>query len=181
MIDDIVKTLQHAKSCHEAWRFLFGENPNRTQVLNFRKKYFSLFETIRPALYTTFVVKLSSIFDEDSNSISLKTLVREIEKSTNAIFKADSIDFDDLWKRGRKLYKYRNKVIAHREKNILTKNFAKETGFKYDDLKAILDDASMFLDEVLLFIGRRRFPRLSSKSDFDKLIKDLANNVQRST
>lgn len=179
MIDDIVKTLKHANSCHEAWWFLFGENSNHAQILNFRKNYFSLFETIRPALFTTFVIKLSSIFDKDSNSISLKTLVKKIEKSTNTIFQANTIDFDDLWKRGRKLYKYRNKVIAHRDKDVLTKNFAKETGFKYEDLKALLDDASMFLDEVLLFIGRRRFSKLSAASDFERLINKLASIAQK--
>ena len=164
----------HAKSCHEAWWFLFGENPNRPQVLTITKKYYGLFETVRPALYTTFVVKLASIFDEDNKSISLKALVEEIEMEHHNIFRAKSINFDDLWKRGRKLFKYRNKVIAHRDKEVLTRNFAKETWFKYNDLKAILDDACIFLDEVLLFTGRKKFNRLPSASELEKLIRDLS-------
>jgi len=177
MINDIIKTLRHAKACHEAWWFMFDES--QAHILNFRRKYISFFETVKPALYTTFVIKLSSIFDEDNRSISLRTLMKEIKKSadnTNEIFQAKSIDFDDLWKRGRKLFEYRNKVIAHRNRNISTKNFAKETGFKYSDLKAILDDALMFLDEVLLFIGRREFSRLNVTSDFTRLIKDIDCN-----
>ena len=168
----------HAKSCHEAWWFLFDSNPNRSQILNITKKYYSFFETVRPALYTTFVVKLASIFDEDSKSISLKALVEEIEMKTNIIFRSKSIDFDDLWKRGRRLYKYRNKVIAHRDKEVLTRNFAKETGFEYNDLKAILDDSCIFLDEVLHFTGRKKFNRLPSASELEKLIRDLSYNAQ---
>lgn len=173
MINDITKTLKHAIACHEAWWFMFSENLNRTHLLKFRDNYFALFETIKSALYTSFVVKLSSIFDEDSNSISLKSLVKEINKSTNSVFHSKSINFDDLWERGRILFKYRNKVIAHRDKKIPFKNFAQETGFKYDDLKAILDDASIFLDELLLFIGKNKISKLSARSDFERLIKVL--------
>ena len=176
ILDDIKRTINHAILCHEAWWFLYGTNPMRDQIINVYNNYLEIFETIRPALYTSFIVKLASVFDNDKNSISLKFVIKEIEKSTDKHFKAARIDFDDLWERGRKLFKYRNKVIAHRDKNVTSRNFAEETGFTYDDLKAILEDVSTFLNEALLFAGKGGFNRLSNTSDFERLINDLYKN-----
>ena len=178
LFSDIKQTINHARMCHEAWWFFKGTNPNRERIVSVYNNYLDVFETIRPALYTTFIVKLASVFDNDENSISLKFVISEIEKTTNKKFKTNLIDFDDLWKRGRRLFKYRNKVIAHRDKKITTRNFAKETGFTYDDLKEILDDVSTFLDEALLFIGKGKFHRFSNTSSLEKLINDLSEKAQ---
>jgi hypothetical protein len=156
-IDDIKRTINHARMCHEAWWFLYGTNPMREQIVNVYNNYLNLFETIRPALYTSFIVKLASVFDNDKNSISIKFVIKEIEKLTERQFKSNRIDFDDLWERGRRLFKYRNKLIAHRDKNVTSRNFAQETGFKYDNLKAILEDVSTLLDEALQFLGKEGF------------------------
>jgi hypothetical protein len=176
--DDIKRTINHARMCHEAWWFLYGTNPMREQIVNVYNHYLDLFETIRPALYTSFIVKLASVFDNDKNSISLKFIIKKIEKSTKKKFKTKRIDFDDLWERGSRLFKYRNKVIAHRDKNVTSRNYAKETGFKYDDLKEILEDVSTFLDETLLFVGKGEFYRFSNTSDFERLINDLLKTAQ---
>ncbi len=178
LFDDIKRTINHARMCHEAWWFLYGTNPMRKQIVNVYNNYSNIFETIRPALYTSFIVKLASVFDNDKDSISLKFIIKQIEKSTKKQFKTERIDFYDLWERGRKLFKYRNKVIAHRDKNVTSKNFAKETGFKYDDLKEMLEDVSTFLDEALLFVGKGEFHRFSNTSDFERLINDLSENAQ---
>jgi hypothetical protein len=175
---DIKQTINHARMCHEAWWFFKGTNPDRKRIVSVYNHYLYIFETIRPALYTTFIVKLASVFDNDENSISLKFLISEIEKTTNTKFKTNLIDFDDLWRRGRILFKYRNKVIAHRDKNITSRDFAKETGFKWTDLKDILDDVSTFLDEALLFIGKRKFHRLSITSNLEKLINYLSEKTK---
>jgi len=179
LFDDIKRTVNHARMCHEAWWFLHGTNPMREMILNVYNNYLDIFETIRPALYTSFIVKLASVFDNDKKSISLKRVIREIEKSTSKSFEPARIDFDDLWERGRKLFKYRNKVIAHRDKKVTSRNFAKETGFKYDDLKAILEDVSTFLDEASLFVGKGEFYRFSNTSDFERLINDLSKIAQQ--
>ncbi len=179
ILDDIKRTINHARMCHEAWWFLYGTNPMRQQIVNVYNNYLNLFETIRPALYTSFIVKLASVFDNDKNSISLKFVIKEIEKLTEKQFKTDRTDFDDLWERGRRLFKYRNKVVAHRDKNVTSRNFAKETGFKYDDLKAILEDVSTFLDEAFMFIGEGGFHRFSNTSDFERLINDLSKSAQQ--
>ncbi len=124
-------------------------------------------------------MKLASVFDNDEKSINLKLLVKEMEKATNTKFNTKLLDFDDLWRRGRRLFKYRNKVIAHRDKQVMSRNFAKETGFSYDDLKRILEDVSTFLDEALLSIGSGKFHRFSNRSDLEKLINDLSQMAQQ--
>ena len=165
--------MNHARMCHEAWWLLVSKNPNRDKILTIYNRYLSIFETIRPALYTAFIVKLSSVFDNDKNSINLKTLIKMIENSRAQKFETTSLDFNNLWKRGRTLFKYRSKVIAHRDKKVGVKKFARETGFTYDDLKGILEDASTLLDEALLFMGKSKFHKFSNTSDFEKLINDL--------
>jgi len=176
---DIKRTINHARMCHEAWWFFTGTNPNRERIVSVYNNYLNLFETIRPALYTTFIVKLASVFDNDEKSINLKLVMKEIEKATNTNFRTKPLDFDDLWKRGRRLFKYRNRVIAHRDKQVMSRNFAKETNFSYDDLKRILEDVSTFLDEALLFIGKGKFHKFSNKSDLEKLINDLSEVAQQ--
>jgi hypothetical protein len=81
-------------------------------------------------------MKLSSIFSTIPKDITLNKLP-DIQKYP---------EFNDLWERGRRLYTYRSKVIAHRDQQISTRNFAKETGFNYKDLKKILDDSCSTFD-----------------------------------
>ena len=178
LFDDVKSTINHARMCHEAWWYFKGKNPNRKRVVSVYNNYLNFFETIRPALYTTFIVKLASFFDEDKNSINLKSVINELEKTSNKTFSTKHIDFNDLWMRGRRLFKYRNKVIAHRDKKVTSRNFDKETGFSYDDLKKILEDVSSFLDEAFLFIGMGEFHKFSNTQDLEKMINDLSEKAQ---
>jgi hypothetical protein len=178
ILKDIIKTINHARMCHEAWWFFTGTNENRDDILKVYNHYLTLFETIRPALFTTFVIKLASVFDKDENSINLNIVVKEIEKSSGKKFGTTQIDFDNLWKKGRRLFKYRNKVIAHRDKGVRSRNFAKETGFSYDDLRIILEEVTIFLDEALLFIGKGKLHKFSNTFDLEKIINDLLKIIK---
>jgi hypothetical protein len=58
----------------------------------------------RLELYTTFVVKLASIFDKSNDSISLKTLKSNIEKN-GGDFSSAKCNYKKIWEKGRRLYK----------------------------------------------------------------------------
>jgi len=48
----------------------------------------------------------------------------------------------------RDIFRYRNKVIAHRDVAVTDKNFAGDTGFTYNDIKKILDEACAMFDAI---------------------------------
>ncbi len=161
--DDIRNTLSHAKTCHEAWWLLIGEHPKRKQIKFVYNKYLNFFDTLRPALYCTFAMKLSSLFSTIAKDITLDKLPG-IKKYP---------EFNNLWDRGRRLYQYRSKVIAHRDKATTSRNFAKETGFTYNDLKNILDDSCSLFDSFAKDNKISGVYDFSCEKDLLELISDL--------
>ncbi|MBW1778965.1 MAG: hypothetical protein JRJ54_15495 [Deltaproteobacteria bacterium] len=172
ILEDLKNTITHAKLCHEAWWFLRENRPDRDQILSVYRKYRTFFNTIQPALYTSFAVKLASVFDNSEDSINLKTLQREIQKVPNPPFKP-KISFNKIWERGRRLYKYRSKVIAHRDRDVPIRNFAKETGFIYNDLINLLSDTCEFINESAKFLGKPGLPNFSIEDNFKAIIEKL--------
>jgi hypothetical protein len=163
--DDIRSTLLHARLCHQAWWVFTGTHPCRESILAVYNRYLHFFEAVRPALFTTFVIKLASLFGSRSDEITLRMLPGS---------EADAA-FRDLWDRGKRLHKYRSKVIAHRNVEVLSKDFAKDTGFTYDALKAILDDTSALFDRLAEKHGFERTFPFSSDEDLLALVNDLSH------
>jgi hypothetical protein len=161
--DDIRTTLLHARLCHEGWWVFAGTHPQREAILSVYNRYLHFFEAVQPALFTTFVVKLASLFGTRSDEITLKMLPgSELDPA-----------FDELWERGRRLHRYRSKVIAHRDISVLSKDFAKDTGFTYDGMKAILDDTCAMFDRLAVgYSFEPSFP-FSSHDDLLALVNDL--------
>jgi hypothetical protein len=118
-LDDIGDTLSHARQCHEAWWLFTGLHPDRDKIVWVHNFYPGFFGPVRPALYVTFVVKLASLFGTRSDEISLK-LIPDIEQEPS---------FSSLWRRGRRLHKYRSKIIAHRDIDLEVRSYAQESGF----------------------------------------------------
>lgn len=85
----------------------------------------------------------------------------------------DEPDFSDLWARGRRLHKYRSKMVAHRDIAAPSYDFAKDTGFTYDNLKAIVDDACVLFDRAAEKSEFQRLLPLSCEEDFLSLVRDL--------
>ncbi|MBI4632830.1 MAG: hypothetical protein HY742_02920 [Deltaproteobacteria bacterium] len=161
--DDIRNTLSHAKRCYDAWWLFTGKHPKREQIKFVHNKYLIFFDTLRPALYCTFAIKLSSLFSTIPKDITLDKL-HGIQ-----IYP----EFNDLWDRGRRLYKYRSKVIAHRDQEISIRNFAKETGFTYNDLKKILYDTCSIFDTFAKKNNICGVTYFCCEEDLIKLISDL--------
>ena len=136
---DIQETLVLARSCSEIWWLLEGTHTERETIKESCNQYIEFFETVRPSMFITFVVLVSTLFDNGNDSISLKK-IPDIQNDSA---------FDDLWNRGRKLYKeYRSKCIAHRDVKNDIKNYAQETGFSYNNIREILVDSIELYDRV---------------------------------
>lgn len=166
-LDDIRDTLSHARLCREAWWLFTGEHRDREKIVWAYNFYSDFFGAIHPALYVTFVIKLASLFGERDDEITLRHIPR-VEQHAS---------FPELWERGRRLYKYRSKVIAHRDIGLTYRNFARESGFTYDKLKQLLDDTCDLFDSEARRLGIAPVHSFSCESDFLRLMYDL--NAQK--
>lgn len=162
-IDDIRDTLMHASLCHEAWWIFEGVHPMHDDIIGVYNRYLHFFETVRPALFVNYVLKLSSLFDQIDDKISLLS-IPDVKTDPR---------FSDLWARGRRLYKYRSKVIAHRDRQIDSRDFARETGFTLDGIRAILGDACSVFDDAAARLNIAPVHSFSCSDDLLALIADL--------
>jgi hypothetical protein len=162
-LDDIRDTLSHARVCHEAWWLFMGIHPDREKIVRVFNSYIDFFSAVRPALYITFVVKLASVFGTRADEITLKS-IPDVEQHTS---------FPNLWERGRRLHKYRSKLIAHRDVDLGTRSYAQESGFTYDDLKTLLDDTCGLFDSVARRLRIDPVHQLSCEADLLQLVHDL--------
>jgi AbiU2 len=162
-LDDLRDTLSHARLCHEAWWLFRGPHPDREKIVRVFNSYFGFFDAVRSALYVTFIVKLASVFGTRADEITLKA-IPDIEQHTS---------FADLWERGRRLHKYRSKLIAHRDIDLETRSYAQESGFSYDDLKTLLDDTVGLFDSAARRLHIDPVHQLSCEADLLQLVHDF--------
>jgi len=162
-LDDIRATLTHSRLCHEGWRIIEFPHPERDKIVNVYNRYAGFLDPVSPALFTTFVVKLCSLFGERSDEISLK-LIPDVEQDPA---------FANIWKRGRQFYKYRNKFIAHRDRVQVLEGFQNPHGLNYDGLHQLLDDTCSLYDAAAKRLGFRGVHPLSCESDLMDLIQNL--------
>lgn len=160
-IDDLRDTLTHARLCYEAWWLLEGEHPKREQIVAAYGQHLNFFNAVKPAFYVTFVIKIASVFGQGDNEISLKS-IPDVDQITG---------FFDLWDRGRRFYKYRSKIAAHRDINITTKTFIPESGCPtYDSLKKLLDDTCRFFDTATERLNVRGVDSFTLEEDLLSLV-----------
>jgi hypothetical protein len=112
-------------------------------------------------------VKLASAFGKDEDEITLRNLPNI----------SDDPQFADIWSRGRRLYRYRNKAVAHRHRDVTSHDFARDTGFTYDDLRALLDDTCACYDRIAQKHQLRTILSVSCEPDFIELVHDATPNA----
>lgn len=153
ILEDLQTTLLNAKMCHEVWWQMIREHDDHDAFLRIMNWYDGFFNAVRISTYIAFISKLTTVFDDDERSVSLRLLFRRIEKNPHPngrpIPELQDV-FEKLWADGTKLYKYRNKNIAHRSLAQFGRDFAKETGFTLNDLKRILIESLEFVDEMIV-------------------------------
>jgi len=162
-IDNVRERLVHARLCCEGWWLLTGIHEEREDIVSVANRYIHFFGTIQPALFCTFVTKTATLFDEDSRSLALSAIP----------YATGDPLFDKLHQSGRELYKYRSKVIAHSDRQGVKKDFARETGFTNNSLRAVIFDACELFNRCALQSGFSECPDFSFEDDFLELINDL--------
>jgi hypothetical protein len=162
-IADVRKTLIQARFSHEIWWTIEGEHPHRNEILRALNFYHSFFGALLPSTYIAYILGLASLFDQDSKSISLRS-VPGIDCTEG---------FDDLWTRGRTLFRYRSKVIAHRDSAVLNQNFGGQLGLTYNGIRQILEDACRSFDIAASKIGEDSVPCISCAGDLLLLVTDI--------
>lgn len=162
---DIRNTLVHARACDEIWWNIEGTNDDRELIIEGCNRYIDFFETVRSSMFLSFVILLGSLFDERDDSISLIS-IPEIKGED---------DFEDLWQRGRKLYKYRSKSIAHRDVHSDSIDYAAATGFTYNQVRSILLDSLSIYDRIAQREGRITVEsvNITPGKDFMEVMKNL--------
>lgn len=123
--------LFHAQQCCEVWWLLEGAHDQRTQVIGAFEELPVVYETLRPALYTSLIIKVCSVFGTGSDDITLRSIPDA----------AQDPDFSRVWRIGRRLYKLRSKLIAHLDRRCDPELVARETGLTYDGLREFSSDA----------------------------------------
>ena len=86
-------------------------------------------------MFKAFVITLSSLFDDDKRSISMNSLPGI---NTHPLYPV-------LWE-GRRLYRFRSKAVAHRDKENESVDFASETGLTYNEVRSILNGSCELFD-----------------------------------
>lgn len=162
-VEELRLLLSHARLCHEAWWFFSGEQPSRESIVRIYNRYSSFFGAVEPALYVCFVLKLAAVFDENKNSVSLKIFPKYEEYP----------GFRDLWERGRSLYKYRSKTIAHVSRSKPKETCIDTLNVTYDDLKKLLDDACKVFDSLAADISEEPTYPFTCESDLHLLVQEL--------
>ena len=164
-IKDIWLTLTHASSCDEVWWLLEGAHPERKTIVDACNRHLDFFIAPRPSMLVTFVILFSSLFDGREDCITLKSV---------PALQSDPA-FDALWAKGRRLYRYRSKSIAHRHVRNDTVDFAKATGFSHDELRTLLQDVCALSDRYAKAQGEATVAehRLSSADSLLEILRTL--------
>lgn len=136
--EDLRDALLHAQNCCDFWWLLQGANFQRSNVIGAFEGLAAVYETLRPALYTSFIIKVCSVFGTGPNDITLRSMPdAELDP-----------DFPRIWEVGRRLYVLRNKLIAHIDIRCDPDLVAKETGLTNDSLRAFLADTVALYNRI---------------------------------
>lgn len=160
---DLRSALFDARNSYDLWWLLIGAHDQRTKVIDGFEHLPVIYATLNPALYTSFIIKLCSVFGTGSNDITLKTL-------PNA--ELDS-DFARIWEIGRRLYMLRNKVVAHMDKRCDPDQIAKDTGLTYNDLRQFLADTVSLFERIAEINGERGVNDFGLSNEFPRLLRQL--------
>lgn len=175
MFDDLQSTLVHARDCYEIWWAFVGERPDRDQFLDTARPYESFFHPISISCFCTFFAKFTSIFDEDSRSVSLKSYCERVSNlprnPRGRVFGDIEEGIDLLWPDGRKLYRVRNKIIAHRNRENFRRHFLAETGYTPSHIREFLDTSIGLISDLCIH-------HLDYDGGFDDLSGLCLNNLE---
>lgn len=155
-----------ARNSCDLWWLLIGAHDQRTEVIDGFEQLPVIYATLNPALYTSFIIKLCSVFGTGSNDVTLKTLSKaELDP-----------EFSRIWEIGRRLYKLRSKVVAHIDNRCDPDQIAKDTGLTYDSLRRFLTDTISLFDRIATLNGERGVNDFRLSDEFSTFLRGLQRN-----
>lgn len=150
-----------AQNSCDAWWILEGRHSHRDTVIRAFAEHPMVFETLRPSLFTCFVIKLCSVFGTGSHDITLKSLPSA---------KSDP-DFERIWSVGSRLYKYRSKIIAHLDDRMTPDEVASEVALTPDEVRELLAATVALFDRIAQASGEMEILPTNSEQFVDFLRK----------
>lgn len=167
-IDDLRETLFHARMYHQGWWCIVGKHEDRDVVVEGVSSHLVFFNAIASAFFDALVINLASVFDENKKSISF---VSNSEFSKHALFQ-------EIRDKGEKLFKFRNKFVAHRDYSLVAKPEDFQSGLTHDDLGYLLNCCCQIFDDVAHRIGVAPISGFSCEEDIMNLI-EILNREQK--
>ena len=159
----IRSALFDARNSYDLWWLLVGTHDQRTDVLDAFEQLPETYKTLCPALYTSFIIRICSVFGTGSNDITLKS-IPQIELDP---------EFSRLWEIGRRLYKLRSKAVAHLDDRCDPTQLAKDTGLTNNDFRRFLANTVSLFDRIASDNGERCINDFGLTDEFPRLIIQL--------
>ncbi len=152
-----------ARNSCDLWWLLVSKHDQRTDVIDGFKQLRAIYATLIPALYTSFIIKLCLVFGTGPHDITLKTIPKaELDP-----------EFARICAIGGRLYKFRNKVVAHMDTHCDPQQIAKDIGLSNEGLRQFLADTVSLFDRIAAINGERGINDFGLSDEFPRLLKRL--------
>lgn len=162
-MDDLRETLFGARLYHQGWWCTVGRHENRDFVVKGMNSHLVFFNAVAGAFFDAFVCKIATVFDTNEKSISF---------FSNPLLTNHPL-FKEVREKGRKLFVYRNKFVAHRDFSTVAKPDDFRSGLTHDDLGLLLNRCCQIFDEVACAQGVAPIPDFSCEDDLMNLLATL--------
>lgn len=171
-LESIEKRIHLIQESHNTWKYLVMEHEKRQEVVVIYNIYLEFFSIIEASLFTTIITKISTLFDTDKRSISFPNILRKM-KQNKVNVTITSINYDKFLKKGRRIWNYRCKDIAHIDEASLITDFLKQANFTYDKFDEFIIDCRKLTNELFTFQNKSISQYISENSGIETLISDL--------
>ena len=179
-LENIEIRIRLIKECYLIRHYLVREHEETKQVVTVYNNYIEFFHTIEESIFITIITRLSTLFDNDKRSISFPNLIKIIKQCNQSNFKS-SFNYDEFYNKGRRIWNYRCKDVAHVDRGTLVTDFLEEANFNYDEFENFIDDCGTLINELYEFWKKPMRNIISEKSGIKKLIADLSNINKNNT
>ncbi len=173
-LESIEKRIYWIQECYVIWHYLVRDHSKRPQVVSVYNEYIKFFSAVQESSFQTLITKLATLFDKDKRSISFPNLLKKMKKNKVTIT-INRINYDEFMKKGRRIWNYRCKDVAHIDEGSLVTDFLKEANFTYNEFKEFIDDCGKLIYELFDFLEKDRPNYVEKNSDVQQLIADLSN------
>lgn len=165
LLDDLRETLFQARLYHQGWWCLIGRHKQRDFVVEGMNSHLVFFNAVASSFFDALVIRLATIFDNNEKSILFLS---------NSAFSEHRL-FEGIREKGEKLFKFRNKFVAHRDYLLVAKPEDFQSGLSHDDLGFLLNCCCQIFDDVALELGVAPIHEFSCEQDLMNLIATLVN------